>query len=300
MMKKLTALCLMSATLLTLGACKDASVDISNGSEVLFTVGSTKVTNDDIFRPIFTGGGYSEVSARVNSIIYEKEVPVDDAITAAAKQHLADAKKTMGDNFSAYLTQAGIKDEDEYYNKVSLPNAQAKALTKKFINTNAEEQLTTYKPVKVHIVACTSEENAKNALAAAQQGENMESIATQFGKTDTYDGKEIIVNQASGLPSAVWAKISVITDKEAMINEVIVDNITNSESPVYYVVKVVNTKAMEEFQEAAIDSIVEKSTTVQKDAMVYYLKQYDFRVYDIDIYNAYKSSQPDYLVQDSD
>lgn len=300
MMKKTTTLCMAAVMLLTLSACKDASVDISNGGEVLFTVGSTKVTNDDIFRPIFTSAGYNEVVTRVNNIIYEKEVPADDAINADAKKNLADTKESLGDNFSYYLSQSGIKDEEEYLNKVALPSAQAKALTKKFLTANAEEQLTTYKPVKVRIIQCTSEENAKNALAAAQQGENMEAVATQFGKTDTYKGDETIVNQSSGLPSAVWAKISVITDHDAMINEVITDNITDSENPVYYVVKVTNTKAMDEFQEEAIESIVNTSTTAQKDAMVYYLKQYDFHVYDIDIYNSYKSSNPDYLVQDAD
>ena len=298
-MKKLTTLCFAATMLLTLTACKDASVDISNGNELLFTVGSTKVTNDDIFRPIFTSAGFDEVYARVNQVIYDKEVPIDDTITADAKQNVTDAKEALGDNFNAYLSQANIKDEEEYYNKVALPNAQAKALTKKYLEANAEEQITTYKPVKASIIQCTSEENAKNALAAAQQGETMASVAKQFGKTDTYDGSEIVVNQSSGLPSVVWSRISVITDKEAMINEVITDNITDAEKPVYYVVKVTNTNALEEFKEEALESILNKSTTAQKDAMVFYLKQYDFHVYDIDIYNSYQSKYPDYLVQDS-
>lgn len=299
-MKKTTTLGMAAVMLLTLSACKDASVDISNGSEVLFTVGSTKVTNDDIFTPIFTSSGFNEVATRVNNIIYEKEVPADEAIQADAKKILADAKASLGDNFSAYLNQAGMKDEEEYLSKVAMPSAQAKALTKKYLEANAEEQITTYKPVKVRVIQCTSDENAKNALTAAQQGESMEAIATQFGKTDTYKGDEIIVNQSSGLPSALWAKISVITDQEAMINEVITDTITDSENPVYYVAKVTNTKALDEFKEEAIDSILNTSTTAQKDAMVYYLKQYNFHVYDIDIYNSYKSNNPDYLVQDAD
>lgn len=298
-MKKTTIFGFAAVMMLALSGCKDASVDISNGKEELFKVGSTKVTNDDIFRSLFLNGGYSEVNSMVSKIVYDKEVPENDEIKKEAKDSLAKAKKDMGDNFLETIKQYyGCESEDEFYTKYSLPNAQLNALTKKFLNDNAEEQITTYKPVKVRMIACTSEENAKKALEAVQKGTSFEEAAKQYGKTDTYKGTEEIVNQSSGLPSAVWSKISVITDKEAMINEVITDSVTDAEKPVYYVVKVTNTKAFEEFKEDAIQSILDKATSAKTDAMKFYLNKYNFRIYDIDIYNTYKTNNPDYLVQD--
>lgn len=299
-MKKAITLCFAAGMLLTLSGCKDASVDISNGSDVLFTVGNTKVTNNDIFEPLFLNSGYTEVSYEVNKIIYDKEVPVNDEITKAAKEALAKSKKDMGENFDATIKQYGYKDEDDYYNRVSVPSAQAKALTKKFLAEDAEAQIETYKPVKARIISCTSEENAKNALAAVQDGKDFEEAAKEYGKTDTYTGSEMIVHQSSGLPSVVWAKISVVTDKESMIGEVITDTTTDAENPAYYVVKVTNTKALDEFKDEALAAIQEKSTTAATDAMKHYLKEYNFRVYDIDIYNAYKSYNAEYLVQDAE
>lgn len=85
-MKKATSLCFAAVMLTTLFGCKDASADISNGSEVLFTVGSTKVTNDDIFRPLFLSGGFSQVNMTVSKIIFEKEVPVTEEVTKEAKK----------------------------------------------------------------------------------------------------------------------------------------------------------------------------------------------------------------------
>lgn len=300
-MKKTTILSFAAVLMLALSGCKDASVDISNGSEELFKVGNTKVTNDDIFRSLFLNGGYSEVNSKVSKIIYDKEVPENDEIKKEAKDALAQAKKDMGENFLETIKQYyGCENEDAFYTKVSLPNAQLNALTKKFLNEHAEEQITTYKPVKVRIIACTSEDNAKKALEAVQKGTGFEEAAKQYGKTDTYKGAEEIVNQSSGLPSAVWSKISVITDKEAMINEVITDSVTDAENPVYYVVKVTNTKALEEFKDEAIKSILDKATSAKTDAMKFYLNKYNFRVYDIDIYNTYKTNNPDYLVQDQE
>lgn len=298
-MKKATSLCFAAVMLTTLFGCKDASADISNGSEVLFTVGSTKVTNDDIFRPLFLSGGFSQVNMTVSKIIFEKEAPVTEEVTKEAKKQLAEFKKSAGENLEAVLSQAGCKDIDEYYEKYIVPSVQNNKLAKKYLDANAKDQITTYKPVKARIIACTSEGNAKNALKAVQDGKSFEAAAKQYGKTDTYNGKEIVVNQSSQLPSPVWSKISVITDKEAMINEVISDT-SDSEKPMYYIVKVTNTKAAEEFKEEALQSILDKSTTIKQEAMIHYLKKYNFRVYDIDIYNNYKSSNPDYLVQDSE
>ncbi len=298
-MKKTITLSCAAFLLLALSGCKDASVDISNGNDVLFSVGSTKVTNDDIFRPIFLSSGFTEVNSQVSKIIYDKEVPVDDEITAEAKKNMNDFKTSAKDNLSSILKQYGCADEEEYYNKYILPGVQNTQLAKKFLEANAEDQITTYKPVKARIIACTSEGNAQNALKAVKDGDSFESAAAAYGKTDTYTGAEIVVNQSSQLPAVVWSKISVITDKEAMINEVITDS-TDAEKPIYYVVKVTNTKALEDFKEEALQSILDQSSTIRQEAMVYYLKQYQFRVYDIDIYNSYQSSMPDYLVQDTD
>lgn len=298
-MKKLVTLGFSAILLASLAGCSDASVEISTGDEALITVGSEKITNDDLFRPLFIKNGLSSVSNLVSNAIYDKEVPLTDETTATAQENLAKAKEESGDGFVSNLASYGFKDEEDFYNRSILPSTRMKELSKKYLDENAEAQITQYKPVKVRIIQTTAEENATKALAAVKEGSDFEEMATEYGKTDTYKGNEIIVNNASGLPTDVWSKISVITDKEAMIDEVIKDA-TNAESPVYYVVKVTNTNALEDFKDDALASILEKSTSLSQDVMVHYLEKYDFHVYDIDIYNLYKSSSPSYLVQDAD
>ena len=48
-MKKLAMLLCCAAMLTTLAGCKDAVANISNSSEVLIQVGSTKITKGDIY-----------------------------------------------------------------------------------------------------------------------------------------------------------------------------------------------------------------------------------------------------------
>lgn len=298
-MKKALLITCTAGLMITLSGCKDASVAISNGNEELFTVGKTTVTNNDIYTPLFSRSGYGQVTYEVNKLVYDKEVPMDDAMVEDAKKALEADKERYGEaGFQTMISSGGYQDEDDYYEKVSVASIQSKALTKKFLEDNAEKQISTYKPVKVRMIACTSEENAKNAMSDIENGADFEETATKYGKTDTYKGDEIIVNQSSGLPSVVWAKISVVTDSDHLISEVITDATTDAENPTYYVVKVTDTDAMNNFKEEALDSILEKSTTASDDAMIYYLEKYNFHVYDIDIYNKYKANKPEYLVQD--
>ena len=45
---------------------------------------------------------------------------------------------------------------------------------------------------------------------------------------------------------------------------------------------------------------LQDNTSLTNDAMVYYLKKYNFTVYDVDIFNALRESNPEYLVQRPD
>ena len=115
----------------------------------------------------------------------------------------------------------------------------------------------------------------------------------EYGSTTTYKGTEEIYNSKSGLPTTVFDKIKS-TNKKGLIESVMED----TSSKKYYVVKVTNATP-KDFEEDAINSIVEKaSTDIEPAATAYYLKKYDFTVYDKDIYDGIKSTNESYIVQD--
>ena len=76
-----------------------------------------------------------------------------------------------------------------------------------------------------------------------------------------------------------------------LVNEVIADT-TNG---YYYVVRLVS-KDYETIKDDIVEAL-QDNTTLTNDAMVYYLKKYNFTVYDVDIFNALRDSNPEYLVQ---
>ena len=113
------------------------------------------------------------------------------------------------------------------------------------------------------------------------------------GETTTYDGSEQIVTTQSGLPTAVLTKLNDAEDG-TLVNEVIPDT-TNGN---YYVVRLVS-KDYETIKDDVAEAL-QDNTSLTNDAMVYYLKKYNFTVYDVDIFNALRESNPEYLVQRPD
>lgn len=286
----------------TLVGCKDATAKISNKNELLFKVEKQTVTNEDIYKPLMNAAGFNLVNSAVEQVIFDKEVTVTDEMKKAADKKLEEEKSKMGANFDTTIKQYympyGVTNEQEFYDKILLATEKRNALTKKYLEQNLDSKFKTYKPMKVQIVAIDDEEKSKKALEAAKNGSSFEQIANEYGNTTTYKGNIEIVNQSSKLPSAVWAKISSVTDSNKLIEEVITDSSADSSSPKYYLVKVIDTNALENFKDEAIDSILTSSSSLSKDAMIHYLEKYNFHIYDINIYNSYKSQNPTYLVQD--
>ncbi len=108
--------------------------------------------------------------------------------------------------------------------------------------------------------------------------------------TTTYDGSEQILTNASGLGSSIWENIMAVTED----NTVLTPYQYSSDLSNFYVIEVVSVDVpLEEAQ-----STIEGLSTISDDAFAYYLKKYNFTVYDIDLYNGIKSQKASYIVQD--
>ena len=150
-----------------------------------------------------------------------------------------------------------------------------------------------YEPVKAQILQTTDQDSASQALEALNDGGDFAEVTEEYGETTTYDGSEQIVTTQSGLPTAVLTKLNDAEDG-TLVNEVIPDT-TNGN---YYVVRLVS-KDYETIKDDVAEAL-QDNTSLTNDAMVYFMKKYNFTVYDVDIFNALRESNPEYLVQSPD
>ena len=292
-MKKLYTL-LAAMMLFSLAGCKDATAGISNGSEALITIDGDKITNDDIYGLIKTSAGATERMNLVKERIYKMEnIKVSDAMKKEAEESVKSLKSMYGDNLEKTLKQYGYDDLEDYKKKSVYPGLQQKELNKKYIKAKESSLFNSYYPVKAQILEADSKKKAENALKALKDDKNIKAAVKEYGTTTTYKGTEEIYNSKSGLPTTVFDKIKS-TNKKGLIDSVIEDT-TNKK---YYVVNVISVTP-KDFEEDAINSIAEKaSSDIEPAATAYYLKKYDFTIYDKDVYDGIKSTNESYIVQD--
>ncbi|MEF9967793.1 MAG: hypothetical protein RR766_04700 [Longicatena sp.] len=291
-MKKI--LCLLGiASLFTLTGCSDAHADISTGDKAIITVGDKKITNKDVYNTTKKSYGSSLVLNRVMTLICDNEkIELDDAMKKQADEQVATFKTQAGEAFTAQLETYGYKDEEEFKKGDIYPALRQNALVKKYVTSKQKDMFATYKPVQATILEAGSKENATAALSAIKEGMSFSDAVTKYGVSDSYKGENATYVTKSGLPTALFDKMS--TEKKNGLVDSVIEDTTNKK---FYVVDITNNDPTK-FEEEAITTIVTKGgTEVQTVANAYYLKKYEFKIYDKDIYDGIKSTNASYIIQ---
>ena len=293
-MKKNKIVLVLGAALM-LGGCGNATANISHGSDVIGTIGSTSITDGDIYGSLKSSSGYSYALTMIREQIFEREIEVTDEMRQQAQDEYdqyAEQYEAQDTGMTAeeYVIYLGYESVDDYINKVYLPNYEQQALNAKYMEDDNANFLEEYEPVKAQIIQTSDQDTASQALEALNNGDDFADVAEEYNDSTTYDGSEQIVTTQSGLPTAVMTKLNDAEDG-TLVNEVIADT-TNG---YYYVVRLVS-KDYETIKDDIVEAL-QDNTTLTNDAMVYYLKKYNFTVYDVDIFNALRDSNPEYLVQ---
>lgn len=305
-MKKIFILCSV-CTLFLLSGCKDATTNISDKNEMLFKVGDTTVTKGDLYQQYIGNANTASLLMQLTKEkLFDVIVPATEEMKKEAQEKLAEEKKQAGDTFLNSIKAYGFQDEEDYLNNGLLLNIRQDAMVNKYVTDEYENDVkTVYQPIQVQILTTTNLENAKTALERIKKGEDFETVTKEFGNMQTYTGAKQVIHKQIGLPASVFKKIQETND-DTLIDQVL-DDLDPSDAnpdtdnqnmtPNYYVIKV-NSKDVQSFKEEAIKTLTSLAA-IKDGALTFYLSQYNFTVYDIDLYNHIKSTSPTYLVQDT-
>lgn len=279
----------LAFSLFVLAGCSDAKASLKDANTALVKVGNTSITKGDIFPALMTQSGMDTVITNARREICNLEIEVTDDIKQEAQNSLEQMKQMYGENFTAYLESIKSTEED-YLNQSVIPSLQASKLPEKYINDNFDEIAEAQQPVKAIVLTFDTEENANAALGALKDGSaNAEEIAVQYQLTES--GKEMLVTlNDTSYESTVTSVIRSASPEDGWAM------IPGSDSSIYLV------KIVENQVENMKDEIIEKLASdsgIQDEALAFYFKKYNFKVYDIDLYNAIKETYPTYLGIDS-
>lgn len=286
-------LLLAGSMVLLLTGCGQANTTVTDGSEALFSVGNTTYTRNDEYQLLKRTSGPNLTLQGAQKLIYKEEVGDGEEIMKKAEE-MFDQYSGYTENFEETLSSYGYKDKQEYIDAVMVPSVQAQELLNKYFSDAKETIQTTYKPTLAAIIQCDSEDNANKAKEALNNGEDPAAVGEQYAAEGaTYTGKEQIVSTLdTGLPVRIVNTLFE-TSKEGVIDEVFTND-TSTDNKTYYVVDLISSNYddnLEKIQEA-----LGSNSDINQDCVVYYLKKYDFQVFDQYIFDYYKANNPEYLV----
>lgn len=282
-MKKILVL---AACMLLLVGCSDATAKITNGSETVVTVGDQSYTREELYNFMANYGGSYYAVVNAQKTILDAEVPVTDEMISSVDSTLELYSQMMGSYFESYLQSQGFTGSEQY-REILIQNEQLNELYKKYVEANYDSLSSTFAPKKIQLMKFATEEEANTALQAVKDGNDFATVAQE--NKSTIDGAAQLVTSTSSFETVVQYAIN--TQAVGELSEVI----GNDNKTAYYVLKVLSTDAAELKEEAI--PVIATAETIADQSIQYYFKEYNFTVYDINLYNQLQQSYSDLLNQ---
>lgn len=282
-----------SLSMMALTGCAGANTSVSDGSEKLMTIGSKTYTKQDEYQLIKRVNGPALTLQATQQLIFDEEVGKTDEIMEQA-EGMYNTYAASSDDFEAQLKSYGYENKEDYINNVLVPSVQSTELTKKYFTDCQAAIDEEFKPVKVEIIQCDSEDNASKAQEAMKNGEKGSEVAEQYAATGAaYMGNaQIITKDNTALPARLVNTLSETT-ASGVLDEIFSDD-TSTDDKSYYAVNIVSTDYTENLDD--IITALSSNSEVQTDCTVYYLSKYGFEVHDQYIFDYWKVMNPEYLV----
>lgn len=277
---------ILAACMLLLAGCSDASAKITNGNEAVVTIGDQSYTRQELYSFMSNYGGSYYAVVNAQKTILDTEVPVTEEMTSTVDSTLELYSQMMGSYLETYLQSQGFSGIEQY-REILIQNEQLGELYKKYVEANYDSLSATFAPKSIQLMKFGTEEEANTALQAVKDGNDFATVAQE--NQSTVDGAAQLVTSTSSFETVVQYAIS--TQAAGELSEVI----GNDDKTAYYIVKVVSTDAAELKEEAI--PVIAGADTIADQAVQYYFKEYNFTVYDIDLYNQLQQSYSDLLNQ---
>lgn len=290
-MKRVLTLLTAFMAVSMLAGCKDASAQLKDAQQAVVTIGDKAITKGDLYSMMNSSIGAEEVYSDAFKAIAAQEVEITDKMREDAKSNLDLYKMMYGDQFTQYMTSLGLSEED-YMEQYMIPSMQTQGLTAKYIEENFADLVKEYNPIQAIILSFTTKDDASEALSGLKDGKLTPAQAASENNSSSYGDSEIITINTTSYDSAALSVIRSGSPDDGWVM------VPSTDGATFYLVNIVSNNP-EDYKEE-VTSTLTNVTAIKDKSNEYYLRKYNFHIYDITVYNAMKDAHPEALVQDSD
>lgn len=259
------------------------SSEVSDGDKTVITIGDTKITNNEIYHHLLKQFGSSEVLSLALTYIADQEVTDKEAIKAKVDEKVASTKENITTSLDEVAKQYGYKNEQEYIDKIITVGAKQDLLIDKYIDKNYNDLIKEYKVKYLKVITVDTESGALSLIDKIKEGADFDTVMNENNGSDV----GMVTTKSTNVDSKIIKKLDKFT-KDGIYDKVI--KTSESKYAVVYVYNSDKSKIKDEVK-SSLASVSEMSTKMES----YYLKQYNFDIYEEAIKDEIKKSNEDYL-----
>ena len=258
--------------------------EVSNGDKAVITIGDTKITNNEIYHHLLKQFGSSEVLSLALTYIADQEVTDKEAIKTKVDEKVASTKESLTTtSLDEVAKQYGFKNEQEYIDKIITVGVKQDLLKEKYIDKNYNDLIKEYKVKYLKIITVDTESGALSLIDKVKEGTDFDTVMTENSGSDI----GLVTTKSTNVDSKIIEKLDKFT-KYGIYNKVI--KTSESKYAVVYVYNSDKSKIKDDVK-SGLASVSEMSAKMES----YYLKQYNFDIYEEAIKDEIKESNKDYL-----
>lgn len=279
-MKKI--LLIITCILLLCGCSNNRKSVVENGDEVLFEIGKTKYTKDDLYYDMLASAG----SGSVLSELQNKIIEIDNIDTQSIKDDAEEYYNYIAQYGDDYVEQYGGKDAIiEMYMNYYIGDA----ITKNYINNNFDKYASENTPKQIQYVSFENEEDAKTLIKNVKEGNNFDAAAYDLGYTQDCTPVVYTATDLSNLNAQVSEYCTNTTSTG--LSDVIVSSTTSTDedgnevsTPIYYVVNIVSVNP-NDFKDDFMTLLINEGLVDPTEALNNAISQHEVNIYVQSIYD---------------
>lgn len=285
MKKKIIPLMVAGTLLVGCGSSSAVSYssEVSDGDKAVITIGDTKINKNEIYHYLLQQYGSSEVLSLALTYIADQEITDEDAIKAKVDEKVASIRENVSTSLDEYAKQLGYDSEQDYIDGIVTVGVKQELLKEKYIDKNYKDLVKEYKVKYLKIITVDTESGALNLIDQIKDGADFDTVMNENSGSDA----GMVTTKSTNVDSKIIDKLDKFT-KDGLYSKVI--KTSESKYAVIYVYNSDQSKIKDEIK-SNLAAISEMSTKMES----YYLKQYNFDIYEEAIKDEIKESNEDYL-----
>lgn len=257
---------------------------VSDGDKEVVKDDSVAVTKDDIYYYLLDNNGLNLTLNSAIEYVASQEIKDEDAINnkiAEIKQQYL--QYTEGKDLNTYAKEVGYENEETLVKEVIKPNAKLQLLQEKYADNNFSKLVKSYKVKYLKYFTVDTESQALKII------KNIKDEASYTNYFNEYSGSDagIVTSKSTSVDENIVKKLSKFT-KDGIYSKAI----KTSDSK-YAVIWVYNSNINN--VKAEIKEELMSLTDFATKCETYYLKKYQFDVYEPIIKEKIKETSEDYF-----